>query len=111
MLARPILRSHAPRRPTVRLFDDPILIVKVLSPGNEAETWESNRALAPLRTLAEILVVDSVKVEAQVFQRSAAGDWPGEPEFIGQGGLLRLASIGLEVPITEVYRGTHLNPV
>jgi Uma2 family endonuclease len=89
-------------------MEDPILIVEVLSPGNEAETWESIRALAPLRSLTEILVVESVKVEAQVFRRSAAGDWPGEPEVIGPGGTVRLAAIGLEMPVAEVYRGTHL---
>ena len=91
-----------------KTFDDPILIVEVMSPGNEAETWESIRALAPLRTLEEILVVESVKVEAQVFRRSAAGDWQGEPEVIGPGGTVRLTSIGLEMPMAEVYRGTHL---
>lgn len=85
-----------------KTFEEPIQIVEVLSPGNTAETWESIRAVAPITSLAEILVVESEKLEVQVFRCSAAGDWQGEPEVIGSGGTVRLASIGLEMPTVGV---------
>ena len=89
-------------------FVDPVLIVEVLSPSNEPDSWESIRALAGLTSLTEILVVQSTRVEAQVFRRDAQGAWPSEPEIAKEGGTITLASIGLELPVGEVYRDTHL---
>lgn len=89
-------------------MQDPILIVEVLSPTNEAETWESIRALAGLRSLQEILVVQSTSIEAQVFRRDEQGAWPADPEVAGPGGTVRLASIDLDLPVSEIYRGTYL---
>lgn len=89
-------------------FEAPILIVEVLSPRNEADTWESIRALAALTSLVEILVVQSTSMEAQVFRRDAQGAWPGEPEIVMGGRTITLTSIGLELPMAEVYRDTYL---
>lgn len=93
---------------TSGVIDEPVLIVEVLSPGNEAETWESIRALAPIPSLAEILVLSSTAIEAQIFRRLAVGSWQAEAERYGAGETLRLASIDLDLPIAEVYVGTHL---
>jgi Uma2 family endonuclease len=79
-----------------------------MSPSNEAETWESIRALAGLTSLVEIVVVQSTRVEVQVFRREAGGAWPSDPETSAVGATIRLASIGLDLPVAEVYRGTHL---
>ena len=89
-------------------FDEPVLIVEVMSPSNEAETWETIRALAGLASLKEIVVVSSTAVEAQVFRRDAAGAWTSEPETVGARGAVAMQSIGLEVAMDEVYRGTYL---
>ena len=91
-----------------KTFDDPVLIIEVMSPSNENETWESIRALAPLPTLTEIVVVASERVEAEIYRKSAGGAWSAEPEVVAAGGTIRLAGIGLELPLAEVYRGTHL---
>ncbi|NJO56528.1 MAG: Uma2 family endonuclease [Rhodospirillales bacterium] len=93
---------------TSRVADEPLLIVKLLSPSNEDETWACIRALAGLRSLQEIVAVWSTRVEAEVYRRTPAGDWPTEPETIGPGGIVHLASIGLHLPIAEVYRMTLL---
>ena len=90
-------------------FVEPVLIVEVLSPSNQADTWESIRALAGLTSLSEILVVHSTFIEAQVFRRDAKGAWLAEPEVVGQGGILRLTSIELDLPVSEIYRDTLLN--
>lgn len=99
----------APRSDS-KVFEDPILIVEVLSPSNEVETWETITALAALVSLKEILVVHSTSVEARVFTRSAAGGWPSEPAVVTAGGVIRLTCIDLDLPIAEAYRDTHLEP-
>lgn len=93
---------------TSGVFEAPVLIVEVLSPGNEAETWESIRALAPIPSLGEILVLSSTAIEGQVFRRLADGAWQAEAERYGPGSTLRLASIDLDLPMADVYTGTHL---
>ena len=93
---------------TSKTFDDPVLIIEVLSPSNDNDTWESIRALASLPTLTEIVIVASERVGAEIYRKGAAGAWAADPEIIETGGTIRLTSIGLELPLAEVYRGTHL---
>ena len=99
----------APRSDS-KVFEDPILIVEVMSPSNEDDTWETLGALAALVSIKEILVVQSTSVEARVFTRSAAGGWPSEPTVVTAGGVIRLTCIDLDLPIAEAYRDTHLEP-
>ena len=89
-------------------FDDPVLIAEVLSPSNEDETWESIEALAGLKTMQEVLVVQSTRVEAEVLRRDERGYWSRQGDIVRQGGTVRLASIDLDLPISAVYEGTHL---
>ena len=89
-------------------FDDPILIIEVLSPGNEKEPWDSIESLAGLQSLQEILVVQSVEIRLEVYRRGPDGSWLRDPEVVTAGGAAHLASIDLSLPLTEVYEGTHL---
>lgn len=92
-------------------LQEPILIVEVLSPSNQRETWESIRALASVPSVVEILVVDSTEIAARVFRREADGGWPRDPQATaGPDGTVALDSIGLALPMTDVYAGTHLAP-
>jgi Uma2 family endonuclease len=97
-----------PNQPGAHHIPDPILIVEILSPSNSEDTWSNVPLYASLPSIAEILVVASEKVEAQLLRRQADGSWPQEPEAIATGGTVRLDSIGLEFPLTDVYRDTHL---
>lgn len=90
-----------------KTFDEPVLIIEVMSPGNVDDTWESIRALAPLPTLTEIVVVESETVGIEIYRKDARGAWSETPEVHTDGGF-RLASIGLDLALAEVYRGTHL---
>lgn len=90
-----------------KTFDAPVLIVEVLSPGNENDTWESIRALAPLPTLTEIVVVASESVAVEVYRKGAGGAWSEQPERASSG-LVRLESIGLSLAVADIYTGTHL---
>ncbi len=92
---------------TSKTFDQPLLIIEVLSPGNENDTWESIRALAPLPTLTEIVVVGSESVSVEIYRKGAGGAWSEEPER-ASGGKVRLNSIELDLAIADIYAGTHL---
>lgn len=92
-----------------KLFPEPVLIVEVLSPSNQRETWESIRALASLPSLKEILVVDSERRWAEIFRREADGGWPvhGQARLEGDG-VVELESIGVSFTLDDIYEGTHL---
>lgn len=97
-----------PNRADVHMTPDPVLVIEVLSPTNEKDTRSNIPLYATLPSVTEILVVDSTKVAAELLTRGADGAWPKDPEQLGRGGTIRLASIGLELPMAEVYRGTYL---
>lgn len=91
-----------------KVFEDPILLIEVLSPGNAEDTWESVRAYGTIPTVREIVVVESESVGAILFRKDADGAWPSDGEEIAAGSVLRLDSIGLEIPLAELYRDTYL---
>ena len=93
-----------------KVYDDPILIVEVMSPSNEDATWETIHALANLTSLKEILVVGSTSVEASVYTRDANGAWPHNPVTTGAGGTVRLTCLDLDLSIAEIYEATLLAP-
>lgn len=98
----------APRDVKRKTVTDPVLLVEILSPSNESETWESIRACATIPSVREILVVDSTRIHVEVFRTDERGVWAEESETVEAGGTLRLASIEAEFAIEEVYAGTHL---
>jgi Uma2 family endonuclease len=87
---------------------DPILIVEILSPTNESETWENVWAYVAIPSVQEIVVLRSATVAADLLRRGADGTWPEEPIQLGPNDALRLQCIGLTVPLAELYLGTYL---
>ena len=102
--------TATPNRADVHMMPTPIVLVDILSATNAADTWSNIALLATVPSIAEILIVDSMKVAAEVLRRGDDGHWPPNPQAIGPGGRIRLASIGLDVPLAEAYRRTHLAP-
>jgi Uma2 family endonuclease len=86
---------------------DPVLIVEILSPSNQAETWSNVWTYTTIPSVQEILVLFSIKVGADLLRRRKDGSWPEEPERITDGDLI-LESIGFRTPLAEVYRTTRL---
>jgi len=76
---------------------DPVLIVEILSPGNQAETWANVWAYTTIPSVLEILVLRTVSIGADLLRRSPDGSWPREPE-----------SIGLRTSLVDIYRSTRL---
>ena len=87
---------------------EPVLLVEILSPNNYAETRANLWAYTTLPSVAEILVVNVARIEAELLRRGADGTWPEQPDILRDGDTLTLASIGLALPLRAVYRTTSL---
>lgn len=84
---------------------DPVLVVEILSPSNEAETWANVWAYTTIPSMREILVLHTVTMRAELLRRDPAGDWPPEPAQVTEGDTLTLASIGgFTTPLPALYR-------
>ncbi|HYZ64031.1 MAG TPA: Uma2 family endonuclease, partial [Acetobacteraceae bacterium] len=87
---------------------EPLVLVEILSPSNEAATRANVWAYATIPSVAEIVLVSSTAVAAEVLRRRPDGTWPEQPELVGPDGPLRIAAIGFEAPLAALYRTTPL---
>ena len=87
---------------------DPVLLIEVLSPGNQDDTRDNVWAYATLPSVREIVVLHSTRVLAEVHRRDGAGAWLPDPEYSGLGERLRLASVPLDCAVEDAYRSTWL---
>jgi Uma2 family endonuclease len=91
-----------------RALPEPILIIEILSPSNEAETRENVWAYATIPSVREIVLVRSTDIGAELLRRAADGNWPEQAELIGEAGEIRLDSVGFAAPLSAFYEDTHL---
>ncbi|WP_239992212.1 Uma2 family endonuclease [Rhodopila globiformis] len=91
-----------------QMVPDPVLLIEILSPGNEAETRANIWAYTTIPSVQEILAVHSTRIEAELLRRAPDGNWPEEPEIVVGADTLRLASIGFVTPLAAIYRTTAL---
>lgn len=100
--------SCAPLQRGQQLLADPLLIVEVLSPGTiSVDRQEKIPAYRQLPSVQEIVAIDSIRVFAEVMRRE--GDrWITEI-VQGRDATLSLPSIGLAVPMAELYDGLDVN--
>jgi Uma2 family endonuclease len=87
---------------------EPILLIEILSPGNEIETWANIWTYTTISTVMEILIVSSIRVEAELLRRHDDGTWPEAPEKIGAESEVSLESIGFTAALRDFYRTTAL---
>lgn len=87
---------------------NPVLLIEILSPSNEPLTRANVWAHTTVPSVAEILLLGSVRVEAELLRRGADGSWPEAPAFLGAEDDLDLASIGFRAPLRGFYRTTDL---
>ena len=85
----------------------PLVIVEILSPSNQADTWANVWTYLTIPSLREILVLHSLKVRADVLRRAEDGHWPDSPDTVTEGDLT-LDSIGFRAPLIGLYRTTGL---
>ena len=97
----------APPHPGIEIAA-PVLLVEILSPNNYAETRANVWTYTTLPSVAEILVVNVARIEAELLRRGGDGAWPEQPAILGNDDALMLDSIGLVLPLRAVYRTTSL---
>jgi Uma2 family endonuclease len=93
---------------TETMVPDPVLLVEILSPSNEAETWRNVWAYTTIPTVAEILGVRSTRIEAELLRRLADGNWPKQPQILHAGDALTLDSIGMSIALEALYATSSL---
>jgi len=79
----------------------PVLVVEVLSPSTEArDRMEKRLTYQRLPSLKEYVLMSQEAMRIEVFRRTEEG-W--EVELFNEHDVLRLESVGLTVPVTEIY--------
>ncbi len=91
------------------MLTDPVLLIEILSLGNQAETWTNVWAYTTIPSLQEILIVHSTAARAELLRRGPDGAWPDRATTIDSG-TLDLASIAFRVDLASLYLGTRLAP-
>jgi Uma2 family endonuclease len=87
----------------------PVLVIEILSPGNQAETYANVWAYTTIPSVQEILVLNTAKIGAELLRRAKDGNWPPQPLAIETSDLT-LESIGLSIPLAAAYRTARLAP-
>ncbi|HEX5452958.1 MAG TPA: Uma2 family endonuclease [Stellaceae bacterium] len=83
---------------------EPLLIVEIQSPSTERDdVFVKLPEYQSIRSLQEILYIESERVAATVYRRAGVG-WE-TIEVEGGAARLQLATIGLDIALPEVYRG------
>jgi Uma2 family endonuclease len=90
------------------MVSDPVLLVEILSPSNEAETRANIWAYATIPSVRDLLIVHSTRIEAELLVRLPDGTWPAQPEMLGADAILTLPSIAFSTPLPALYRTTAL---
>ena len=91
-----------------RAMTEPRVLIEILSPSNARQTRANLWAYATIPSVAEIVVISSTAIAAEVLRQRPDGAWPERPELLGAEDRLRIPSIGFEAPLRELYRGTPL---
>ena len=87
---------------------DPILLVEILSPSNQRETWGNVWDYTTIGAVQEILVIRTAAIGAHLLRRNPDGSWPDVPATV-EGDVVALESIGLSLPLSPLYAGTPLD--
>jgi len=97
--------EDAARDDEALIVEDPVLIVEVLSPTTEAtDRREKARAFRQIDALREYVFVAQDWQWVEVFRRADDIGWLHIVH--GAGESVELASIGLSLPVAEIYAGT-----
>ncbi|MEO8715313.1 MAG: Uma2 family endonuclease [Acetobacteraceae bacterium] len=99
----------APYETEEAVLTNPVLLVEILSPGNQASTWTNVWTYTSIPSVREILVLRTDRIGAELLRRSPAGDWPERPMAITDGELV-LESVGMRVTLVDLYARTRLVP-
>lgn len=91
-----------------QMVPDPLLLIEILSPSNEAETRSNIWAYTTIPSVREILAVNSTRIEAELLVRQPDGNWPESAQLLSGSQILTLPSIAFSVSLDACYRTTAL---
>jgi Uma2 family endonuclease len=91
----------------VHAMTEPLLLIEILSPSNEAETRANVWAYTTIPSVREILLVRSTHIAAELIRREPDGGWPANALPISEDARLSLESIGFECTLAAIYEGTR----
>ena len=86
---------------------DPVLLIEILSPSNQAKTWTNVWAYTSIASVQEILVLRADRMAAELLRRSPKGEWPERPIAMTEGELV-LESIDFRVALADLYARTGM---
>jgi Uma2 family endonuclease len=96
--------TRAAWNPDDRLLREPLVVIEILSPSNKAETRANLWSYVTIPSVAEILVLHTAEVRADLLRRSKDGAWPDNPVTLMLGDTVALESIDFAAPIAAFYR-------
>lgn len=89
---------------------NPRLVVKVLSPSSESsDRGEKFTRYRQLESLQEYVLVSQSRPQVETYFRNPDGTWLFSPS-IGMEKIVRLRSLEIEIPMTEIYAGAEFPP-
>jgi Uma2 family endonuclease len=91
-----------------RLMHEPLVLIEILSPTNVSKTRANVRAYRTIPSVAEIVVLRSTSIAAEILRRGPDGTWQQLPDIVEADGDLRLDSIGFAAPLRAFYRTSGL---
>jgi Uma2 family endonuclease len=86
---------------------EPMLLIEILSPTNDADTWRNVWAYMTIPALREILVIRTASMGVELLRRADDDAWPDKPRAIADGEFT-LSSIGLNLAVASLYRGAGM---
>jgi Uma2 family endonuclease len=86
---------------------DPVLLIEILSPSNQPQTWANVWSYTTIPSVKEILILRAASIGADLLRRNPDGTWPDRPAVIDQGNIT-LDSIGYTGSVAAFYRTTWL---
>lgn len=82
---------------------DPVLLVEILSPSNEAKTRANAWAYATIPSVLEVLILSSTAIRGEILRQDDE-----TPTIVVGNEPLCLQSIGYEGPLADFYATTDL---
>ncbi|HEX2898923.1 MAG TPA: Uma2 family endonuclease [Bacteroidia bacterium] len=83
---------------------NPVLIVEVLSPSNEAyDRGEKFRRYKQISSMREYVLITQSEAQIDVFYKTEAGFWRHD-SYEGVGDIMELRSLGIQVALADIYR-------
>ncbi len=89
--------------------EDPVIVFEVLSESTAQHDLTRKRlAYKTIPSLKAIVYVASDRARIDLVRRQADGRWDDEDALEGQEATLKLAEIGANLPLAEIYAGTEV---